>query len=108
MVPHPHGGGKDAVVLDIVPKHLLVLGGEGMVGFQFDAAQFLTQAVSPQAGLAVHQFVHFPHKRAGVETEGVVALLELVQFLHHGDGDNNVIILELLDGIVVVQDNVGV
>ena len=39
MVPHPHGGGEDAVVLGVVLEKILEFGGEGMVGFQFDETQ---------------------------------------------------------------------
>ena len=109
MVAHPHGGGKDAVVLGVVLEEVLELGGEGVVGLQLDETQAFAQRVAPLAvGFAVHQLVHLAHEGTGVEAEGVVALLELVQFLHHGHGNHNVVVLELPDGGVVVQDNVGV
>ena len=109
VVPDPHGGCKDAVVLDIVLEKVLHLRRKWVVGLHLDAAHpgadgnaLGTQFVPVDDG------ADFPHKGAGVETKGVVTLLELVKFFNDGHGDYNVIVLELPDGIVVVQDDVGV
>ena len=40
--------------------------------------------------------------------KSIIALLELVHFLYHGDGDDEIVILELAYCIVVVEDHIGV
>ena len=107
--PHPQGRGQDPVVLGVVLEQVGEFGGEGVVGFDLDVAEPLAEgdALGPELPL-VGELVDVPHEGAGVEREGVVALLELVQFLDHGDGDHEVVLLEPLDRLVVVQDDVGV
>ena len=107
--PHPQGRGQDPVVLGVVLEQVGEFGGEGVVGFDLDVAEPLPEgdALGPELPL-VGELVDVPHEGAGVEREGVVALLELVQFLDHGDGDHEVVLLEPLDRLVVVQDDVGV
>ena len=109
LLPHPQGGGQDPVVLGVVLEQVGEFGGEGVVGFDLDVAEPLPEgdALGPELPL-VGELVDVPHEGAGIEREGVVALLELVQFLDHGDGDHEVVLLEPLDRLVVVQDDVGV
>jgi hypothetical protein len=55
-------------------------------------------------GLAVEVADEF----AGFVVFGVVAFFELVELFEHGDGDGYVVFLEVLDGVVVVEDHGGV
>ena len=64
-------------------------------------------ALRPEFPL-VRELVDVTHEGAGVVGEGVVPLLELVQLLDDRDGNHEVVVLELLDGLVVVQDDVRV
>ena len=108
-VSHPHGGGKDAVVLDVVAEEVLELRGEGVIGLQLDITQFFSKRNAARTkGLLVRELVDFPHEGPRIETEGVVTLLEFVQFLNDGNGDHNVVVLKLPHALVVVQDDVGV
>ncbi len=52
--------------------------------------------------------VDVPHEATGVESQVVVAFLELVEFLDDGDRYHQVVVLKLADGLVVVQDDVRV
>ena len=80
-----------------------------MVGLDLQAAQFPAQRDTVRAGLlSFDQVAHLTHEGTGVEMDGFVALLELVQFLDDGNGNDNVIILELFDTLIVVQDDVGI
>ena len=80
-----------------------------MVGFNLDESQARTQRKTALAHLVlVRELGDFPHEGAGVETQGIISLLELVQFLHHGHRDHDVVVLELLHALVVVKDDIGV
>ena len=109
LLPHPQGRGQDPVVLGVVLEQVGEFGGEGVVGLDLDVAEPFPEGDALGSELPfVGELVDVPHEGAGVEREGVVALLELVQFLDHGDGDHEVVLLEPLDRLVVVQDDVGV
>ena len=80
-----------------------------MIGLYLNVTQAFPKGNAPVFKvLSVCEFVDFPHEGAGVETEGVVALFEFVQFLNYRDGNYNVVVLKLLYGVIVVQDDVGV
>ena len=97
------------MVLGVVLEQVRELGCEGVVGLDLDAAEPFPEGDALGAEFPlVGEFVDVPHEGAGVVREGVVALLELVQFLDHGDGDYEVVLLEPLDRLVVVQDDVCV
>ena len=97
------------MVLNVVAEEILILRREGMVGLYLDVTQLLSQRNAPLTEL--HPFregVYLPHEGTGVEIHGFVAFLELVQFLDHRHGDDDVVILEIFHALVVVQDDVGV
>src|SRR5208337_4271709 len=52
--------------------------------------------------------VELAGKLARVEVDDLVALLELVDLLQHGDGDHDRVLLEGVDAVVVVEDDVRV
>ena len=108
-VAHPHRRGEDAVVLYVVLEEFPELRGERMVGLQPDVTQTLAygQAVLSER-LMLRNTIYVPQEMPGVVCEGVVALLELVQFLHYGDRDHQMVVLEMTYCIVVVQDDVRV
>ena len=58
--------------------------------------------------MLVRTLVYLSHECAGVETERVISLLELVQLFYDGNRNDNVIILELLYCIKVMKYDVGV
>ena len=80
-----------------------------MVRLHLDKAQALAdrQAVTPEAA-ALGDTVDFTHEAARVEGQGVIALLELVKLLHHGDRYYDVVVLEMPERTIVVQDDIGV
>ena len=80
-----------------------------MVGLDLYLAQTLAERDSVLAEhLALREAVDVADEAAGVEGEGVAALLELVELLDDGYGYDDVVVLELADGLVVVQDDIGV
>ncbi len=54
------------------------------------------------------QLVQVADELPGLEVDQVAAFFELVQFLQHHDGDDDVVFLKILDAGVVVQNHVGV
>ena len=80
-----------------------------MPGVYPDVAQPLAyrHAVLPE-GLSVGDPVDVPEESSGIEGQIVVAFLELVEFLDDSDRNDQVVVLELSDGLVVVQDDVRV
>ena len=52
--------------------------------------------------------VEIAHETTRVVRERIVAFLELIHLLDHGDRDHEVVVLEFADGFVVVQDHIGV
>ena len=108
-VPHPHCRGEDAVILDIVTEKVLELRGERMVGLYLYESQLFPKRHTARAEIVfVRELVDFTHESARVETQGILTFFELVQFLDYCNRNHNVIVLELLDGIVVVEDDVSV
>ena len=109
IVPHPDGGSEDAVVLDVIYEKVLQFIREGVVGLHFYKAQVLAYGQTfLSEGLAVGDLVQVPEEMAGIVRQRIVALLELVEFFHHGDGNHEVIVPETPDGFVIVQRDVGV
>ena len=97
------------MVLDVVPEQVLEFRGEGVVWLYLDITQLLAKGNAAGAKIMlVRKYVNLPHECAGIETERIITLFELVQFLYDRNGDYYVIVLELLDGIVVVQNDVCV
>ena len=108
-VPHPHCRGKDAVILNVVTEKVLVFRGKRMVGLYFYITQLLSKRNAAGTKIVlVREFIDLTHERARVKTKVVLTLLEFVQFFNDGDRDYNVIVLELLHGIEVVEDDVCV
>ena len=109
IVPDPYCSGENPVVLDVVVEKVLHIVREGVVRLDLDVAETLAERDS---GLAEHlpfgEPVDQPHEAPCIETQGIIAFLELVQLLYHGNRNDNVIVLELLDRLVVVQDDIGV
>jgi len=58
--------------------------------------------------LVTAQQIKGADKLAGVKVQGVIALLELVKLFENGYGNNDVVLLELVDAGAVVKDDVGV
>ena len=54
------------------------------------------------------EFVDVAQEAPGVECERIGALLEFVEFFDYGYRDHQVVLLEFVDGFVVVQDDVRV
>ena len=80
-----------------------------MVGFHPDATEslgYLHSALSKL--LALGDPVDFPHESPRVIAECIISFLELVEFLHHGDRDYQVIFLEFLYRLVVMEDDIGI
>ena len=97
------------MVRNIVPEQLLVFGRKGMVGFDLQATQLTAQRDTVRAGLlAFYQVADLAHEGPGIEVDGFVAFLELVQFLDDRDGNHDVVVLKLFDALIVVQDDIGV
>ena len=97
------------MVLDVVHEQVPELRLEGVVGLDLDVAAATPERDAPRAeGLVVRQFIDFAHEPARVETQCVVAFLEFVEFLDDGDRNHQVVVLELPDGLVVVEDDVRV
>ena len=67
IISDPHGGGKDAVVGDVVSEHAGVFLREGMVGLDLDGAQALPyRQTAFSKGLALGDAVDVAHESAGV------------------------------------------
>jgi hypothetical protein len=54
------------------------------------------------------QPIHGAQELAGVKIERLVALLETVQLLQHRDGNDDIVLLELIHAFAVVKNDVGV
>ena len=97
------------MVLNIILEEILVLIRERMVRLNLDVAHtFADRHALFTEQLALGQSVKLPHEAAGIEGKGVIALLELVQFLHHRYRDDDIVILELSDSLVVVENYIGI
>ena len=93
------------VVLETVPEFLR----ERVVEFHLQVPQVLSYGDAfPAEHAAVGELVDFAHESPCVETEGVAAFLELVQFLEDGDRYDDVVFLEVPDRLVVVQYYIGI
>jgi hypothetical protein len=62
---------------------------------------------SIEEGIA-RQFVYGPQEFSRGEIERLVPLLEVIEFLDDRDGNNNIMLLKLVDALAVVQSNIGV
>jgi hypothetical protein len=58
--------------------------------------------------VAAGEAVELADELAGLQVEDRVALLELVQLFEDGNGDGDVVFLEVEDGVEVVEDDRGV
>ena len=56
--------------------------------------------------LITAQGVKRPHKLAGIEIQLGIAFFKLVKFFKHADGDDNVMLIKLVDAGTVMQDNI--
>jgi hypothetical protein len=54
------------------------------------------------------ELIQFPQKLAGLSVNVAAALLEPVQLFEHGDGDRDVVLVEIEDAGRVVQDDVRI
>lgn len=60
-----------------------------------------------EEGVAAHA-VEAADEFAGVEVDGFVAFFEVVEFFEDGDGEGDVVFLEVFEAAAVVEDDVGV
>ena len=58
--------------------------------------------------VVVRELVELADELAGLEVEDRVPLLELIELLEHRDRDRDVVLLEVLEGVEVVQHDGGV
>ena len=105
---HGHGCGEDAVVGDTLGEGV---GHAPLVMVAHDDVEHAAsraERCAAQVQLVGGQFVEPTDEGAGVVMDLFTALLESVQLLEHGDGQIDVVVLEMVDATVVVQDDVGV
>ena len=105
---HGHGCGEDAVVGDTLGEGV---GHASLVMVAHDDVEHAAsraERCAAQVQFVGGQFVEPTDEGAGVVMDLFTALLESVQLLEHGDGQIDVVVLEMVDATVVVQDDVGV
>ena len=109
VVPDPHGGRQDSVILGVVLEQIAQFVGERMVELHLYVSPVLSywDTVFPEHPVPGEP-VQFAHEVPGVETQRIVAFLELVELLYHGGRYDYVIFLEMPYAFEVVQDNVCV
>jgi hypothetical protein len=103
------GDVEDAVVflLDIGKEQLQVLV-HLLVEANVEGALVYAQGHAAVEELAGAQTIELAHELAGMVIDGLAAFLELIEFLQHGNGEDDVVLVEVVDARAVVEDDVGV
>ena len=52
------------------------------------------------------QCIQGAHKLTGIEIQLGIAFFKLIKFFKHADGDDNVMLIKLIDAGTVMQDNI--
>ena len=122
LVHQRQRGGEYAVILDVFPKGCLHLGVVLSLGQDVDpsAVGIDRYAVGDEVvelaplllrvllRLLLDRLVDDAGKGTSIVVDLLVAFLEFIHLLEDGDGDVDVIFLEILHALVVVKDHVGI
>jgi hypothetical protein len=99
---------EDCVVGLLASEHAGNVRMEILLEADHDVAETGTDGQAAVEQLVGAQGVKRPHKLPRVKIEAPAPLLEAVQFLYHGDWNEDVVVLELVDAAAVVKNDVGV
>ena len=109
VVPDPDCGSQNPVVLGVVMEKFLHAVRKRMVRLYLDISQtFADRHAVSSEHFPLGKTVDVSHESSRIETQRVRALFELVQFFQHGYRYDNIIVLKLSDGLVVMQNDICV
>lgn len=73
-----------------------------------DFSQFRTERDAAVEDGVFAEGVQSAYEFTGMAIEGLVAFLELIELFHDRDGNDNVVLFELVKATAVVEDDIGI